>query len=218
MSTRSRIAIALVGLVGFAALASQARGDSILRGDIRFARWIQGRDLPLLDPLVDAANASMRTGPLVVAGLLIIGLLAWRRWWVEAGLLFAASVLMHLSNVMKELFESPRPTPDLVRVTEHAATYGFPGGRAGNAVLFLWALAWIASRRLGPGAGRVAIWAAAVVWTLLTGAARVRVGAHWPSDIYGAWLWTLPALLLLIAIADRIHGSRFLADRGRPER
>jgi hypothetical protein len=68
------------------------------------------------------------------------------------------------------------------------------------------------------GAGRVAVWAAAVVGTLLTGLARVRVGAHWPSDIYGAWLWTLPTLLLLTVAADRLQGSRVLADRGRAKR
>jgi undecaprenyl-diphosphatase len=205
MSAQVRIALAICGFAGFAALASQARGNSILRGDVRFARWIQGRDWPSLDGLTDVANASMRTGPLVIAGVLIIAALAWLRWWIDGGLLLAASVLMHASNPMKDFFESPRPTAGLVRITEHATSFGFPGGRAGNAILFLGALAWIATRRIESIWGKVAIWAAVVFWTILTGVARVRVGAHWPSDIYGAWLWATPALLLLTALADYLQ-------------
>src|SRR5688572_17086854 len=103
-------------LIAFAALASQAAGDSVLRGDVRLARWIQGRDWPGLDLLSDAANWSMRTIPFAIGALIVLSALAWQRRWVEAAVLVAACVITQLSNVMKELFESPRPTPDLIRV------------------------------------------------------------------------------------------------------
>jgi undecaprenyl-diphosphatase len=203
VSIQGRIGFTLVGLAGFAALASQSRGNSILYGDVRLARWVQGRDWPLLDPLTNSANWSMRTGPLTAACAIILAALTVRRLWIDAGFFLAANVFMHLSNVFKEVFESPRPTPNLVRVTEHATDYGFPGGRAGNAVLFLGAIAWIASRRIDSVATRSLTWVVAGAWILLTGLARVRVGAHWPSDIYGAWFWTVPALVGLTALVQR---------------
>jgi membrane-associated phospholipid phosphatase len=190
-------------LIAFGALASQAAGDSVLRGDVRLAHWIQGRDWPALDSLTDAANWSMRTVPFAIGALIVLVGLTLRRWWVESAVLVAASVITQLSNLMKELFESPRPTPDLIRVTEHADTFGFPGGRAGNAVLIAGALAWIAGRHFDSRAVRVVVWLAAGLWIVATGAARVRVGAHWPTDILGAWLWTIPTLLLITTIANR---------------
>lgn len=208
MSDRIRWVLITSFLLAFGVLASQAAGKSILRGDVRLARWIQGRDWPGIDPLTEAANWSMRTVPFAVAALIVLGGLIWQRWWVEAVVLIAACLTTQLSNLMKELFESPRPTPDLIQVRERAETFGFPGGRASNAVLVVGALAWIIGRHIESRSLRAAIWCATGFWIVLTGVARIWVGAHWPSDILGAWLWTIPALLLITLIANRSQGER----------
>ena len=208
MADRSRWILITGSIVAFGALASQAAGESILRGDIRLARWIQGRDWPGLDSLTDAANWSMRTVPFAVAALFVLLGLIWQRWWIDAAVLVAACLTTQVSNLMKELFESPRPTSDLIQVREHAETFGFPGGRAGNAVLVVGALAWIFGRHVESRGWRVTVWFATGFWIALTGVARVRVGAHWPSDILGAWLWTIPALLLITLLANWFQQRR----------
>ena len=197
---RARWLFVAASLLAFAVLAGLARGNSILHGDVRLARWIQQWRWPSLDTLTDAANWSMRTGPLAIGVLIILIGLLWRHWWAEAALLATATLIMHGSYVMKELFDSPRPPASLVRVAEQSDTFGFPAGRAGNAVLVLGALAWIAGRHVTSSRIRIGIWIAAGFWILLTGVARIRVGAHWPSDILGAWLWTIPVLIILTAL------------------
>ena len=62
-----RLATTIGLLFAFGVLADWAHGPSVLAGDVRFARWVQGRDWPLLAPLVDMANWSMRTVPLAIS-------------------------------------------------------------------------------------------------------------------------------------------------------
>jgi undecaprenyl-diphosphatase len=194
--------VILGSLGAFAALTSQASGDSVLRGDVRLTRWLQGRDWPGFDQLTDAANWSARSVPIVLAALVIVAGMVWKRWWAESAVLLLAVVVMHASYLLKEIIASPRPTPDLVDVTETGGGFGFPGGRAGNAVLFLGAITWIAGRRIDSRNLKSVMWLAAGFWIVLTGVARIRVGAHWPSDIVGAWFWTIPALMVIIVTAN----------------
>ena len=204
----ARVLLAIGLVAAFAELAAAAHGPSTLPGDVRFARWVQGRDWPLLELLTDLANWSMRTVPLAIGVMLILVFLLLRDLRLEALLLLIATLLTPLSYPLKELIASPRPTPDLIHVAVESGGYGFPGGRAGNAVLIAGALAWIVTQRIESTAGRAAIWASATTWVVIAGIARIRVGAHWPSDILGAWLWTIAALLILNGIAGRIRSTR----------
>jgi undecaprenyl-diphosphatase len=205
---RARALVAIGFLAIFGELASEAHGPSVLPGDVRFARWVQGRDWPLLDQLADLANWSTRTVPLAIGVIVILIYLLFQGSRTDALVLLIAALLTPLSYPLKELIASPRPTPDLIQVAVESGGYGFPGGRAGNAVLIAGALAWIVTRRIESPAGKAVVWVAAIVWIVLTGVARIRVGAHWPSDILGAWLWTGAAMLILTGLADRSLSGR----------
>lgn len=223
MPAGARLWAAPALVVAFVALAIAAHGPSGLPLDLRLARWIQDLDWPLLTPLTDIANWSMRTAPLAIGVLLALTFLWARGHRTEATVLLAAGLLTPLSYPLKDTIASPRPTPELIQVIDYAGGYGFPGGRSGNAVLVAGALAWIAARRIESRVGRIAVWTAAAVWSLIVGVARVRVGDHWPSDILGSWLWTAPALLFIVSIAESQSrrpprypaGMKSMPDEGR---
>lgn len=208
MAGALRWPLAGISTTGFVVLAWAAHGPSVLWGDLRLARWVQGREWPGLDALTEAANWSMRSAPLVVAGLVIAAGLALRGDRPAAVALVAALALMHGSYLLKEIVASPRPTADLVAVMEPGGGHGFPGGRAGNAVLVVGIVAWLLARHIPSGGWRVAVWSGWGAWVVITGVARVRVGAHWPSDILGAWFWTIPVLLAITWAADRWQATR----------
>ena len=226
------------------ALSAAAHGDGTLPGDARLARWLQAHPTPLAGPLTDATNRLASGAPLTVLGVaLALALLAARRR--DAALLVAlATALRAVNPLLKTLVESPRPTADAVRVAERAHGLGFPSGHAMGATLVLGAAAILltrssaslssgdappsspplpggewsgvrVSRRDGTAMRRSAI-ALCLALILLTGYGRVLVGAHWPSDVLGGWLWGGCLLALAVRATDTVVIRGGPAGRRRP--
>ena len=143
----NRTTLIAVLLIATLALSRAAAGDGTLPGDARLARWIQAHPIPFAEPLTTFTNDYAAGRPLTAAGMAVaLALLAARRF--DAALLIALATALRATNgVLKSWVDSPRPTPDLVAVTERAASLGFPSGHAMGATLVLGAVAWIISAR-----------------------------------------------------------------------
>ena len=177
-----------------------ARGPGVFPADIVIARAVQAPGWPWLDCLAWAMTEIGRSWPgeTVLATLFVL-LLAARGRRREALFVALAAVAGSLNVLTKLIVASPRPTPDLVRVVEAANGYGFPSGHAFGATLFYGALAVVmpslVPRQPWSGILRVAC----VLIVALIGWSRIRLGAHWPSDVLGGWLWGGAVLALLAA-------------------
>lgn len=144
---------------------------------------------------------------LIVFGaiILFIGALGFR---VQAVALLASSVGAALLNeVVKQLVNRPRPSAPAVNVLGHVGGYSFPSGHVMSYLAFFGFLAyliWIGVKH------------AALRWTLLlpclflviaVGPSRIYLGAHWASDVIGAYLlggiWLSVVLRLYVAWLDR---------------
>jgi undecaprenyl-diphosphatase len=75
-----------------------------------------------------------------------------------------------------------------------AAGYSFPSGHASNATLAAGVLLLVFLPFAGRGAARAALWAAALLITVLTGLSRVALGVHFASDVLGGWLLAVAVL------------------------
>jgi len=249
------LAAALTGAALMLSLA--ATGDGNLPGDVRLARWLQAHPIPLAEPLTAFTNDYVTGRPLTAAGMAFaLALLAARR--VDAALLITLATWFRLTNgLLKLTVDSPRPTPDLVTVTERADGLGFPSGHAMGAALLLGAVAYLLARPFSPLAvsvrrppypplpgrrGRLpypplpggegpgvrvkarsladtllhAGALACLALILLTGYGRILVGAHWPSDVLGGYLWGGLLLLLALRITGRVAERIPGAGRPRP--
>lgn len=98
-----------------------------------------------------------------------------------------------IAAVVKELIRRPRPFVE--HPLAHAAGNSFPSGHSANSmaaglslVLFTWPY-------LGRG-GRIAATLAAAGFVLTTGANRVLLGMHFPTDVVGGFL--LAALIVTL--------------------
>jgi len=117
---------------------------------------------------------------------------------------------------MNLLIHRPRPTADLVKVTEHLGGYGYPSGHAAFFFTFSVLLVLCLGRRYLPPRGIAVAFAAAGLVTFDACLARIYVGAHWPSDVVAGALWGIAVgvatrrLLRLLADADSIHVARFV--------
>jgi undecaprenyl-diphosphatase len=204
-------------LVVFTALAVWAGSWHVLPGDVRFTQWVQGLDVPLLDTLTNATNTSMGGVPLTVSGIAIVMVLfIWSR--VDAAVLGIALAVRLINGGLKHLVESPRPDDHLVAVTSEVHGFGYPSGHASGALLIVGALAWVMARHIENAAARWLVWIVAGSWILMTGIGRIRVGAHWPTDVLSAWLWAIPALVLITRVALRFEASRRRDGQALPNR
>ncbi|HET7095296.1 MAG TPA: phosphatase PAP2 family protein, partial [Thermomicrobiales bacterium] len=189
----------------FAALAIPlsivARGPGVLPGDVAIAHAVQAPQWPWLDPLAQALTTLGRAWPgetpLAIVVVVLIAIAGARR---DAAFVAVAAIAGAINVGTKLLIASPRPTAPLVTIVEVANGNGFPSGHAFGATLFYGAI-WLALPAVAPNpAVRRLLRIAAVAVAFGICWSRVRLGAHWPSDVLGGILWGLALLSVLTAI------------------
>ncbi len=186
-----------------------------LPGDVWLARRAQS--IGGLQTLAEAVNWAGDLRWLPASAFFAIWV--WRergtRPWRPAVLGFVLLVLQGGSQLLKEAVDSPRPTNDYgLAIDRLRGDPGFPSGHVYGDVLTYGALALFAPRVLARTAAVVAGIAAAAV-IVPAGWARVYVGAHWPSDAVGGYLWGALALGALAMLGGRLFDSRQAAADAR---
>ncbi|HEU0115890.1 MAG TPA: phosphatase PAP2 family protein, partial [Thermomicrobiales bacterium] len=167
-------------------LSIAARGPGVLPGDVAIARAVQAPQWPWLDPLAQALTTLGRAWPgetpFAVVAVFLIACFGARR---DAVFVAVAALAGAINVETKLIVASPRPTAPLVTIVEVASGNGFPSGHAFGATLFYGAI-WIVLPAVVPQpvACRL-LRIAAVVVALGICWSRIRLGAHWPSDVLG---------------------------------
>jgi len=108
-------------------------------------------------------------------------------------------VVWKTSDLAKIEFARPRPPHPIV--PEASASY--PSGHADLAVFFYGLWAYYLWKSGMPLAWRIAAVAAATIWILALGWSRLALGAHYPTDVFGGYLFGAGWLALAIAFVTR---------------
>jgi undecaprenyl-diphosphatase len=117
--------------------------------------------------------------------------LFFRRRSEAAGLTLSVAGSALINTSLKLLISRPRPSPDLIPIYRDMVTQSFPSGHVTFYVCYFGFLFFIAYALLPHGSflRRLAL-ALTGLPVLLIGFSRVYLGAHWPSDTLGAYLWS----------------------------
>ena len=159
---------------------------------------------------LQAFGSSAMMVPIVV---LATGWAAWvRRPIRAAGIVaafFAAKVLVFSGWAMWE-----RARPDFINdgIGVPAGLGSYPSGHIVQLVAVYGLLFWFWVRESRSRAEQAIAWLLLLVLVLATGAARLRVGAHWPSDLVAGAVIGL-ALLIAVLVAERRALRRGTASR-----
>jgi membrane-associated phospholipid phosphatase len=113
--------------------------------------------------------------------LLAIPLTYWcidKKFGVKLGIVFL--LCAYLNDFLKHIFETARPTADVVTTVIKETNFAFPSGHSQGAVVFWGVIAWEIKKA----------WATtlAVVLMFSIGISRLYLGVHWPIDVLGGWL------------------------------
>ncbi|HEY0547122.1 MAG TPA: phosphatase PAP2 family protein [Pyrinomonadaceae bacterium] len=180
-----------IGLAAFAVLALFAHFYSYFGWDLRIAQALQSFDSPVLLAFMRAVSFIGNTWhPYALTAVTVI-VLFWLNFRSEAvGLALCAGGSAILNGLLKILIARPRPTTDLVNVVRSLHTRSFPSGHVTFYVcyfgfLFFAAYALLPRKSI---ARRITL-ALLPLPVLFVGLSRVYLGAHWPSDAIGAYLF-----------------------------
>jgi undecaprenyl-diphosphatase len=110
-------------------------------------------------------------------------------------MLAVVAAMQEIGALLKLLIERSRPPETSVEVWQQISSYSFPSGHVLGATLIFGFFFFAVEHCTLPVAAKRLLQALSVAWVLLMGLARMQLGAHWPSDVLGAYC--LGALLLL---------------------
>ncbi len=179
------VAVLFLVMAGFAAAFDRFPGDEAV------ADGLQDIDIPVLGGYVEFVNllgSAWVYIPLTIILALALGVV--RAGWESLLVLFTAGARAS-NSVLKEFVERPRPSEELVEVSETAHNFSFPSGHTvGTAALFA-VLFFVLPAVVHWRPLRWLLQAACLAAIISAGPARVYVGVHWPSDVIAGYVLAL---------------------------
>jgi undecaprenyl-diphosphatase len=157
--------------------------------------------------------------------VMVIIFIAFRRRSEAAGLTMSVLGSAIINSILKLVISRPRPAVSaLVPVYRNTVTQSFPSGHVTFYVCFFGFLFFVAFALLPRGSAlrRLALIITALP-VLLVGLSRIYLGAHWPSDTLGAYLWSGVWLAFSLEMYRRwkerrtLHGEELQAGNKLPD-
>ena len=166
----------------------------------------------IFERLTDSPGAVFAWGATLVA-------FTFLRWWLPVlGVLAIPIGGVVNETISRVLIHRTRPhLEELRHVSQNFEDRSFPSGHVVGAMLLYGFIWYVAGDRIRFAPIRWLIRAVCAVIIVLSGFDRVWSGAHWPSDVGGAYALGL-ALLLAIDLClrvDRARSGRTPPQRGR---
>ncbi|HEU4760055.1 MAG TPA: phosphatase PAP2 family protein [Dehalococcoidia bacterium] len=196
-------ALWLLALLGFAVMAGFAAARDTFPADLWLAHRLQDVHSGAFNAALDLPETLADLPYVLAVWLPALALLLLARQPVRAFLFLVAPLGWPANSALKLIIDRPRPSAALVRVADAPSGSGFPSGHAITAFLVFGLLLYLATVLVRPLWARLLLQLACLYGIVFTGLARVYHGAHWPSDVLGAFYLGALFLALLIA-ADRI--------------
>ncbi|MFN2564214.1 MAG: phosphatase PAP2 family protein [Gemmatimonadaceae bacterium] len=180
--------------------------DPLVRWDAAVSAWVHARTTPtgvrVLTALTHLGSATV-TWIIAAAGVPVLR----RRRILLTGWAAAFLGASILEQILKGAVQRGRPPDEIAHV--ESQSYSFPSGHTLKAVVCYAMLAFVAGRLADiRGVRRILLYVAAAILILGIGLSRVYLGAHYPSDVFGA-LTVGIAWLAIVFVGIRLAEHRW---------
>lgn len=203
-------------LVVFAVLATTVYSHHVLQVDITITRSLQRYHPNWFDWIMLRMSDPGEPRGAVISGVVVAVVLIALHLRLEAAVAFVATLLaIGAGDLLKLLVNRPRPTPSLVRVTQHINERSFPSGHAIQYSVLCGFLCYMVLVRWPNSAVRNIALVLLALPVPLVGVSRVYLGEHWATDVLGGYLVGAVAVALAIQVYDRL-GARAVGSHSLP--
>lgn len=191
----------IVAVVVFVILAVLAKSIAYFTFDVTITRAVQTFNPIWFDTLTRALTW-IGFGPqawVITLAILLYLYASGLKWeTVVAWVSVVGSSALGLG--LKVLIDRPRPSADLVNVSNPLTDYSFPSGHVLFFTAFFGFLLFLAYTLLKPSRGRTLLMILLIGLVALIGPSRIYVGQHWASDVIASYLLGSVWLALSILI------------------
>jgi undecaprenyl-diphosphatase len=202
-----RFQIVLISFAIFFVLAVDAAVRFPGRLDIETMKFVQRVHIGQMHTWMDWLGLLTDSSGAVVAWGVTLVVFTLLRWWLPVfGVLAIPLGGVVNETISRVLIHRTRPHLDELRhVSQNFEERSFPSGHVVGAVLLYGFIWFVVGDRIRFTPLRRLIRACCVAIILLSGFDRVWSGAHWPSDVAGAYALGLALLLLLILTCEWVE-------------
>lgn len=198
---------ALAAIAGvFAVLTFLVKTMPSFLVDLQITRAVQLINIPGLAPLMSLVSwLGFAPQAAILVGLIALAIYGFGLHWEAATALIAALFSTAINLLAKGLIQRPRPAPELVNVSDILNSYSFPSGHVMFYVGFFGFIGFLAFTMLKPSPKRGLLLTLFGGLVASIGPSRIYLGAHWASDVLGAYL--LGSLMLAAIVQFYIWGK-----------
>ncbi len=200
----------------FALLATFVHFHPVLGIDVTITREFQENQTPWLSWLMTAISYIgyqiwLSIG-LVVLAVVIFWIVDLRLEAIIIAVVYALSGL--LNALIKIIVNRPRPNASVIEVFQGATGQSFPSGHVMSYVAF-WGLLFTFGVILFDGRRwwRIALLVISAFFVVMVGPSRIYLGAHWASDVLGAYLIETALIGIALFIYLQLDQRGVLASR-----
>lgn len=178
---------------------------SVISGDcdnfnLSFASFVQSFQRDFFTKFaIFISTISDWTGYVPVCIILLIIPKTRIKYGLPGSLLLSFSALSN--QILKRIFQVPRP--DVNRLVEVSASYGYPSGHSMNAMAFIGFMSFLICRNIKSTAMKALVYTVSALFILTVGVSRIYLGVHNPTDVLGGFAFGIVMINIGIIVYEK---------------
>lgn len=189
-------------IIFFSVLTVLSKTQPYFSFDLTITKNIQQINYSWFNNLMNLISFLGNFWPAIIsAGIIVLVLIIIRKQYDALFLFISSAGAGLISESLKTLVARPRPDPRLItQIGQFLRSDSFPSGHVLFFIGFYGFLLFLVFSKLKKGLIRTVLISALSLMILLIGMSRIYLGAHWFSDVLGAYLigtvWIFVVVLL----------------------